>query len=107
MALELLLSSFEVRGTRLRNRIVSTPHATGWDGCEVTSFGGHLIEQFFDPAVNTRSDRYGGTLENRTRFARELLEAVRAAVSERFIVGFRMTVDQRLEGGPGPGELRG
>jgi dimethylglycine catabolism A len=80
--------------------------ACGWDGCEVTSFGGHLIEQFFDPAVNTRSDRYGGSLENRTRFAREVLVAVRAAVSERFIVGFRMTADQRLEGGLTPPELR-
>jgi len=80
--------------------------ACGWDGCEVTSFGGHLIEQFFDPAVNTRSDGYGGSLENRLRFAREVLEAVRAAVSERFIVGFRMTADQRLEGGLAPEELR-
>jgi N,N-dimethylglycine/sarcosine dehydrogenase len=80
--------------------------ACGWDGCEVTSFGGHLIEQFFDPAVNTRSDRYGGGLENRTRFAREVLAAVRAAVSERFIVGFRMTADQRLDGGLTPPELR-
>jgi 2,4-dienoyl-CoA reductase-like NADH-dependent reductase (Old Yellow Enzyme family) len=77
----------------------------GWDGCEVTSFGGHLIEQFFDPAVNTRTDEYGGSLENRTRFGREVLEAVRAAVSEDFIVGFRMAVDQCLTGGLGPDEL--
>jgi 2,4-dienoyl-CoA reductase-like NADH-dependent reductase (Old Yellow Enzyme family) len=80
--------------------------ACGWDGCEVTSFGGHLIEQFFDPAINTRSDRYGGSLENRTRFAREVVAAVRAAVSERFVVGFRMTVDQRLEDGMTPADLR-
>jgi 2,4-dienoyl-CoA reductase-like NADH-dependent reductase (Old Yellow Enzyme family) len=80
--------------------------ACGWDGGEVTSFGGHLIEQFFDPRVNTRSDSYGGSLENRTRFAREVLGAVRAAVSERFIVGFRMTVDQRVEAGLTPAELR-
>ena len=80
--------------------------ACGWDGCEVTSLGGHLIEQFFDPWVNTRSDRYGGSLENRTRFAREVLDAVRTAVSDRFVVGFRMTVDQRLEPGLTPAELR-
>jgi dimethylglycine catabolism A len=43
----------------------------GWDGAEVTPFGGHLIEQFFDPQVNTRADG-----ENRTRFGREVLEAV-------------------------------
>ena len=77
----------------------------GWDGCEVTSFGGHLIEQFFDPGVNTRTDEYGGSLENRTRFGREVLEAVRAAVSDDFIVGFRMAVDQCLTGGLGPDEL--
>jgi hypothetical protein len=55
--------------------------------------------------VNTRTDEYGGSLENRTRFGREVLEAVRAAVSESFIVGFRMAVDQCLTAGLGPAEL--
>jgi 2,4-dienoyl-CoA reductase-like NADH-dependent reductase (Old Yellow Enzyme family) len=77
----------------------------GWDGVEVTSFGGHLIEQFFDPQVNTRTDEYGGSLENRTRFGREVLEAVRAAVSGDFIVGLRMAVDQCLTGGLGPDDM--
>ena len=77
----------------------------GLDGIEVTSYGGHLLEQFFDPLVNTRTDAYGGSLENRTRFAREVLLAVRAAVSDRFIVGFRMAVDQCLTGGLGPDEI--
>jgi dimethylglycine catabolism A len=79
--------------------------ACGWDGCEVTSFGGHLIEQFFDPQINTRTDEYGGSLENRTRFGREVLEAVRAAVSDRFIVCFRMVTDQCMTGGLGPEEM--
>ena len=77
----------------------------GLDGIEVTSYGGHLLEQFFDPLVNTRTDAYGGSLENRTRLAREVLLAVRAAVSDRFIVGFRMTLDQCLTGGLGPDEM--
>jgi 2,4-dienoyl-CoA reductase-like NADH-dependent reductase (Old Yellow Enzyme family) len=77
----------------------------GWDGCEVTSFGGHLIEQFLDPAVNDRTDRYGGSLVNRARFGREVLEAVRAAVSERFLVGFRMAIDQHLHDGLGPAAM--
>jgi N,N-dimethylglycine/sarcosine dehydrogenase len=77
----------------------------GLDGVEVTSFGGHLIEQFFDPGVNTRTDEYGGSLENRTRFGREVLAAVRAAVSDSFIVGFRMAVDQCLTGGLGPDDM--
>ena len=66
---------------------------------------GTCIEQFFDPLVNTRTDEYGGSLENRTRFAREVLLAVRAAVSDSFIVGFRMAVDQCLTGGLGPDEM--
>jgi dimethylglycine catabolism A len=79
--------------------------ACGWDGAEVTSFGGHLIEQFFDPQVNSRTDAYGGSLENRTRFGREVLEAVRARVSDDFIVGLRMAVDQCLTGGLGPDDM--
>jgi 2,4-dienoyl-CoA reductase-like NADH-dependent reductase (Old Yellow Enzyme family) len=78
----------------------------GWDGAEVTSFGGHLIEQFFDPNVNTRTDRYGGSLENRVRFGREALQAVRQSTSGDFLVGFRMTGDHMLpRGGMSPGEL--
>ena len=78
----------------------------GWDGAEVTSYGGHLIEQFFDPNVNIRTDRYGGSLENRVRFGREVLQAVREATSEDFLVGFRMTGDQMLpRGGMSPDEL--
>ena len=77
----------------------------GWDGAEVTSYGGHLIEQFFDPNVNTRTDRYGGPLENRVRFGREALQAVREATSEDFVVGFRMTGDQMVPGGMSQEEL--
>jgi dimethylglycine catabolism A len=78
----------------------------GWDGVEVTSFGGHLIEQFFDPGVNTRDDAYGGSLENRVRFAREVLAAVRAATSDDFVIGFRMTADQHLPKGMTHQDLR-
>jgi dimethylglycine catabolism A len=71
----------------------------GWDGAEVTSYGGHLIEQFFDPNVNNRTDRYGGWLENRVRLGREVLQAVRESTSEDFLIGFRMTGDQMLPSG--------
>ena len=78
----------------------------GWDGAEVTSLGGHLIEQFFDPYVNDRTDQYGGSLENRTRFAREVLAAVREATSDDFVISFRMTHDQSiLDGVLGPDDL--
>ena len=73
----------------------------GWDGAEVTSHGGHLIEQFYDPHVNDRTDRYGGSLENRLRFGREVLTAVRAWTSEDFLVGFRMSAYHGLLEGDG------
>jgi len=73
----------------------------GWDGAEVTSHGGHLIEQFYDPYVNDRTDRYGGSLENRLRFGREVLAAVRAWTSEDFLVGFRMSAYHGLLEGAG------
>ncbi|MDX6532353.1 MAG: dimethylglycine catabolism [Gaiellales bacterium] len=65
----------------------------GWDGIEISSFGGHLIEQFWSPRVNTRADRYGGTFEKRMQFVREVIEAVAEAVSDTFLVGMRLTAD--------------
>jgi dimethylglycine catabolism A len=65
----------------------------GWDGIEITSFGGHLIEQFWSPRVNRRDDLYGGSFENRMRFVHEVIEAVACAVSDTFLVGMRLTGD--------------
>ncbi|QQK77743.1 FAD-dependent oxidoreductase [Salicibibacter cibarius] len=65
----------------------------GWDGIEITSFGGHLIEQFWSPYINNRTDRYGGDLTGRMRFSVEVIEAVAEAVSDDFIIGFRMAGD--------------
>src|SRR3954471_2019639 len=73
----------------------------GWDGAEVTSHGGHLIEQFYDPYVNDRTDRYGGSFENRLRFGRDVLAAVRAWTSDEFLVGFRMSAYHGLIEGAG------
>ncbi len=70
----------------------------GLDGVEVIATG-HLVDQFWSPVVNQRTDRYGGSLENRMRFSLEVLEAVRSAVGDGFAVGVRMTGDEDLEGG--------
>ena len=48
----------------------------GLDGLEIEAYG-HLIDQFWSPLVNQRSDRYGGSLANRMRFSIEVLEAIR------------------------------
>ena len=63
--------------------------------------GGHgwLINQFFSPYVNHRGDEYGGSLENRCRFAVEVLQSVRAAVGPGFPIEFRMSGSELFEGG--------
>ena len=63
--------------------------------------GGHgwLINQFLSPLFNHRADEYGGSLENRVRFAREVLTAVRAAVGPWFPIEFRMSGDEFVDGG--------
>ena len=63
--------------------------------------GGHswLINQFLSPYFNHRTDEYGGSLENRVRFAREVLDSVRAAVGPGFPIEFRMSGDEYFDGG--------
>jgi N-ethylmaleimide reductase len=54
--------------------------AAGFDGVEVHGANGYLVEQFLNPGSNTRTDRYGGSAENRARFAIEVARAVAAEV---------------------------
>ncbi len=70
----------------------------GLDGVELIAYG-HLIDQFWTPLVNRRSDRYGGSLENRMRFSMEVLEAVRDRVGDDYIVGIRMSGTEDTDGG--------
>jgi 2,4-dienoyl-CoA reductase-like NADH-dependent reductase (Old Yellow Enzyme family)/thioredoxin reductase len=63
--------------------------------------GGHgwLLNQFFSPYFNKRTDEYGGSLENRCRFAIEVLQEVRKAVGPRFPIEFRMSGSELFDGG--------
>lgn len=70
----------------------------GLDGIEIIS-SMHLPGQFLSPLANRRTDGYGGCLENRTRFLREVIEACRAAVGDAFVVGVRFTADESNEHG--------
>ena len=60
---------------------------------------GWLINQFLSPAFNHRSDEYGGSFENRLRFAREVLQSVRTAVGPGFPIEMRMSGAELFEGG--------
>ena len=74
--------------------------AGGFDGVEIMIGSGHLPEQFLSPFSNKRTDAYGGSLENRLRFSKEVIECVREHVGEDFVVGIRVGgEDERTKGG--------
>ncbi len=77
--------------------------AAGLDGIEFESYG-HLMDGFWSPATNRRTDDYGGSLDNRLRFTWRVLDAVRAACGPEFIVGIRMVTDEMWDEGFGPDE---
>jgi len=70
----------------------------GFDMVELHGGTGYLLAQFLSPRTNKRSDTYGGTLENRQRFAMEVLARVKAAVGN-FPVGYRFLADEWLPDG--------
>jgi 2,4-dienoyl-CoA reductase-like NADH-dependent reductase (Old Yellow Enzyme family) len=73
--------------------------AAGLDGVEVVGSHGYLPAQFVNPRVNLRDDDYGGSLDNRLRFLRETVEAIRAVTGPDFIVGLRFSAeDSDLQG---------
>jgi len=71
----------------------------GFDGIELHGAHGYLFSSFLSPASNFRTDEYGGTLENRVRFALEVIAAVRKAVGDDFALGFKLSADELLPGG--------
>ena len=75
----------------------------GLDGVEFECYG-HLLDQFMSPFTNALPAPYGGSLENRARFAMEVLAACRARVGERFLLGMRYTADEVEPGGIGAEE---
>jgi 2,4-dienoyl-CoA reductase-like NADH-dependent reductase (Old Yellow Enzyme family) len=71
----------------------------GLDGVELSFTHGNLVQQFLSPASNKRDDEYGGSTENRLRLAREILQAVRAAVGPDFTLGIRYSADELIQNG--------
>jgi 2,4-dienoyl-CoA reductase-like NADH-dependent reductase (Old Yellow Enzyme family) len=74
------------------------------DGVEVSMAHGYLAAQFFSPATNRRDDEYNGDLAARLRFARQVLEAVRAEAGQTMAVGVRLSAEEMTWGGLDPGE---
>ncbi len=66
----------------------------GFDGCEIVASHGYLPAQFLNPNVNRREDAYGGSVENRLRFLREVAADIRARTSPDFVIGLRITGEE-------------
>ena len=68
------------------------------DGVEIEGYG-HLLDGFWSPITNRRTDHYGGSLDNRIRFTLEVINEIRNQVGSDYIVGIRMVIDEDLPGG--------
>ena len=71
----------------------------GYDGVEVMGSEGYLINEFLAARTNRREDRWGGSWANRMRFAVEVVRAVRSRVGEEFIIIYRLSMLDLVEGG--------
>jgi 2,4-dienoyl-CoA reductase-like NADH-dependent reductase (Old Yellow Enzyme family) len=74
----------------------------GFSGVELSCGHGHLFHQFMSPQSNIRDDAYGGNWENRCRFVREIVTAIRLQCGANFIIGLKLPGDDGLPGGIGP-----
>jgi 2,4-dienoyl-CoA reductase-like NADH-dependent reductase (Old Yellow Enzyme family) len=87
---------------RIRNAFVASAKRAerlGIDAIEVHGAHGYLLHQFLSPIANKRTDKYGGSLENRMRFPLEVFDAVRAAFPDKKPVGIRVSATDWVEGG--------
>ena len=71
----------------------------GFDGVEIYAGYNCLVDQFWSPITNKRTDRWGGSLENRVRFATEVLSRIRAKAGEDFIIGLTVSGAEPVPGG--------
>ena len=71
----------------------------GFDGIELQCSHSSIVRGFLSPATNHRTDRYGGSIENRARLLVEIVAAVRAVIGNRLALGVRLCGDELIEGG--------
>jgi 2,4-dienoyl-CoA reductase-like NADH-dependent reductase (Old Yellow Enzyme family) len=78
----------------------------GFSGVQIHAAHGYLISQFLSPNVNRRDDEWGGSLENRARFLRSIVAAVRAETGQDFAVSVKLNSSDFQKGGFGPDDAR-
>ncbi|QHD94641.1 FAD-dependent oxidoreductase [Proteus terrae] len=77
----------------------------GYDGVEIMGSEGYLINQFLVSHTNQRNDQWGGNIENRCRFALRILEGIKKAVGERFIIIYRLSMLDLIKDGSDASEV--
>ncbi len=93
------LETEEVKQT-INDFVKATERAikAGYDGVELHGANTYLLQQFFSPHSNRRSDQYGGSLEKRMRFAVEMIQAARACIEKHatkpFVLGYRFSPEE-------------
>ncbi len=80
-------------------RCAALARSAGYDGVEVMGSEGYLINQFLSLRTNQRDDRWGGSFDNRARLALEILRRVRAATGPDFLIIYRLSMMDLVEGG--------
>ncbi|MFG2872480.1 FAD-dependent oxidoreductase [Streptomyces sp. NPDC048338] len=80
-------------------RCAELARAAGYDGVEVMGSEGYLINEFIAAATNRRTDRWGGSYENRVRFPLEIVRRIRERVGEDFILVYRLSMLDLVPGG--------
>ena len=81
--------------------------ASGFDGVEIFAGYNALVDQFWAPWSNRRTDEWGGSMENRMRFSSEILSRIRARCGEDFIIGLAISADPASEAFPSVEDLAG
>jgi len=80
-------------------RCAKMAQAAGYDGVEIIGSAGYLVSTFLLEKTNQRTDKWGGTYENRMRFPIEIVKRIKAAVGENFIMIFRIAAMELMEKG--------
>ena len=71
----------------------------GFDGIQIHAHAGYLMDQFMSEVWNHRTDKYGGSFENRCRFTMETVDAIRSVVGPKVPITYRISLDHRFPGG--------
>lgn len=71
----------------------------GYDGVEIHSAHGYLLNQFYSPLTNKRDDSFGGSLDNRIRIHREVIKRVREELGEDYLIALRLGASDYMDGG--------